>query len=378
MGRLERYTVRGGSRLRKGYTTGACAAAAAKAAAVMLLDKELVSVVDLRLPSGILLELDVERVSRDQDAVTCGVRKDAGDDPDVTDGMLILATVSRCPSGIHVEGGQGVGRVTRRGLPRDVGEAAINPAPLEMIRGALAEAGFGRGYSGGFRAIIWAPQGEEIARRTFNSRLGILGGISILGTTGIVEPMSEAALVATIRAEIDVRREAGESVLLLTPGNYGREFARERFGVDLDEGIKCSNFVGEAIDYAVYRGFTKLALMGHGGKLVKLAGGIMNTHSAVADGRMEIIACHCALQGLDTGRVRRVFECATVDEADELLAGWRVGELVWKSIGERIRFQLEHRIAGRAEAVFGVFCRSGIVLQSEGLEDILMELRQRN
>jgi len=375
MKRLERYTIRGSQRLRKGYTTGCCAAGAAKAAAEILLGGESISAVMLTAPAGIALE--VESASYGGDCVSCAVRKDAGDDPDVTDGMLIFATVTRTPSGIQIEGGKGIGRATRKGLSVRVGHAAINPVPMRMIREALEQTAQKHAYAGGLRVVISAPDGEEVAERTFNSRLGIIGGISILGTTGIVEPMSEAALVASIRAEMDTRYAENSKAVLLVPGSYGRDFAFGRFGIDLDMGVKCSNFIGEALDYAVYRGFAHIVLMGHVGKLVKLAGGIMNTHSSIADARMEILACHCALCGLSSERVTQVFGCITVDEADALLREWGVHRQVWGSVAERVRFQLEYRLAGKAGGAFAAFSANGIVMSSDHLDAYIDMLKQK-
>lgn len=376
MARLEEYTVQNGKRLRKGYTTGSCAAAAAKAAALALLGGGTSEPVSLRTPSGVELSLEAETLDVRPDSVTCAVRKDAGDDPDATDGMLICAMVTRIASGFEVEGGEGVGRVTRAGLQCRIGEAAINPVPLEMIKQALAAAAEQAGYDGGLRALITVPGGAEAALRTFNARLGIEGGISILGTSGIVEPMSEAALVATIRAHIDQKRALGETALLLTPGNYGRDFALRAYGIDLDAGVKCSNFIGEALDYAVYLGFRRIVLIGHAGKLVKVAGGIMNTHSAVADARMEILACHCALTGGDSDEARRIYACLTVDEADGLLWQSGRGDAVWGSVAERLAFQLDFRTRGRAEVAFAVFCRDRVVMSSPGFSERLAGLRR--
>jgi len=371
MRKLEQYIVKGGKRLRLGYTTGSCAAAAAAAAAAALLGGENPAVVRLRTPSGQELELDVEQLEARPESVTCAVQKDAGDDPDVTDGILVYAAVSKTEEGFAVRGGEGVGRITREGLQCPVGEAAINPVPRAMIRAALAEAARQHGYTGGLEAVVSIPAGVALAHRTFNPRLGITGGISILGTSGIVEPMSEDALVATIRAEIDTRQAVGQEVLLLTPGNYGRDFAQNAFSISLEEGVKCSNYIGEALDYAVYRGAGKILLIGHAGKLVKLAGGIMNTHSSLADARMEILACHGALIGLSTEQVRRIFSCVTVDAADRLLREWGADRAVWDSVAGRVQFQLEQRVAGKAEVAACAFCAGGVVMRTDGFHRLL-------
>ena len=197
--KLEEYVYQDQKRLRCGYTTGSCAAAAAKAAAQMLLTNKWVNEVELCTPKGIRLLLPICRTQRSEASVSCAVQKDSGDDPDVTDGILVFAEVSQLAEGIVIEGGEGIGRVTRPGLACAVGEAAINPGPRNMIASSLQEVSMAYGYSGGWHVILSVPEGKPIAERTFNPRLGIVGGISILGTTGIVEPMSERALIETIR-----------------------------------------------------------------------------------------------------------------------------------------------------------------------------------
>lgn len=323
------YMEKGGQRLRLGYTTGTCAAAAAKAAAAMLLSGRKIHQVRIVTPGGIALGLDIEDISfwqRDPfdgeykktqadagdriTAVSCAVRKDSGDDPDVTDEALIYARVaySGVP-GIRIDGGHGVGRVTKPGLDQPVGEAAINSTPRRMIRQAVLEAwqlrqetcsGRHKGdrpESGppagaacpGFDVIISVPAGQELAPKTFNPKLGIVGGISILGTSGIVEPMSDEALLAAIRVEINVRKEEGLTILPAAPGNYGRNFFLEKYGFSLDTAVESSNFIYDTVKMAQNAGFRRMLFVGHIGKLVKVAGGIRNTHSRYGDHRMEIL-----------------------------------------------------------------------------------------
>lgn len=371
MKKLEQYIAKGAAGLRLGYTTGSCAAAAAGAAADMLLGGEPVDSVKLRTPAGLLLTLDIEKTHIEKDFVSCAVQKDAGDDPDATDSIFVHARVRKLPSGIEIDGGEGVGRVTLPGLACEVGKAAINPAPLGMIRAELAAACEKHGYTGGLSAVIFVPEGKLIAKNTFNARLGITGGISILGTTGIVEPMSETALLGSIHAEMDQKHALGVKNLLIVPGNYGRDFARETFGLSVSEGVACSNFIGKTLDYAVYKGFEKILLAGHAGKLIKLAAGIMNTHSSVADGRAEIIAAHAALQGITTAQAQSLMGCVTVDAADELLRTWGIAEPVWESIGEKIQFHLNARLKGSMEAAFAAFCKNGVIMGSNNLETVL-------
>ena len=235
-------------------------------------------------------------------AVTCAVKKDSGDDPDVTDGVTACATVSLLPEDrIEIEGGEGVGRVTKAGLAQPVGSAAINPVPREMIRRELGRLKEAAGWEGGFRVLVEIPGGEELARRTFNPRIGIVGGLSVLGTSGIVEPMSEKALIDTIEVEIKVKLAEGRRCLIAAPGNYGLDFLREKWGILPRDTVKCSNYIGETIDLAAEQGAEGLLFVGHIGKLVKVAGGIMNTHSHQGDCRMELLAAGGPRAGLPRG-----------------------------------------------------------------------------
>ena len=351
-------------KLRTGITTGSCAAAAAEAAAVTLLTGEHTKNVEIKTKTGKALFVDISGHTKSGESISCSVIKDAGDDPDVTHGMEIVATVSKTGHGIVVEGGEGIGRVTKPGLKIPVGHAAINPVPLEMIESEVGEVCLHSNYSGGLRIIISAPQGVEIAKHTLNERLGIVGGISILGTTGIVEPMSDRAVVDTIKAEIDVRIAGGEKTLLVAPGNYGREFAA-KLGFDIESAVKCSNFIGETLDYANFAGIGDITLVGHAGKLVKLAGGIMNTHSSVADCRLEIIAAHCALAGAPRDTIKNIMECTTVDAAIGIMIGKNINAQVWERIGEKIGFYLKERTKGEVRVRYIVFTQEhGILIDS--------------
>ncbi|MEG2936733.1 MAG: cobalt-precorrin-5B (C(1))-methyltransferase CbiD, partial [Clostridium sp.] len=301
----------------------------------------------------------MEDITMDGDSVSCKIMKDGGDDPDATHGMRICSRVSKIHEGIVIDGGQGVGRVTKSGLACGIGEAAINPTPKRMITEALIEVKKKFNYEGGFKVIISAINGEEIAKKTFNPRLGILGGVSILGTSGIVEPMSEKALIDTIHVEIESRTVSGEEKLLICPGNYGRDFALREFGIDLDTGIKCSNYIGEALDYSVYRGVKKILLIGHAGKISKIAAGIMNTHSRVADGRNEIFAAHVAMAGATREQVTQIMEATTTDEIDCLLDEMNLLEEVWKTVMKKIAYNLKYRIGEKCEIEVMTFTNKG-------------------
>lgn len=343
---MNEFIIQDGKRLRLGYTTGSCAAAASKAAAYMLLSGRRKEHITLETPKGITLELDIEDIAMSDTAVSCAVRKDAGDDPDITDGALVYScvTYSNTP-GVTIDGGEGVGRVTKPGLDQPVGNAAINSVPRLMIKENTEEVMKLFDCGEGLSVVISIPQGKELAKKTFNPRLGIVGGISVLGTTGIVEPMSEKALVDTIRAELSQRRALGFETALLTPGNYGAEFIRASLGTDPEKAVQTSNFIGDTLDICRELGFKRLLLIGHIGKLVKLAGNMMNTHSKYGDCRMEILAAHAGAAGADTGLIKKMLECVACDEAVSLMreADPVLEKAALKSVTARAKANLSHR-----------------------------------
>lgn len=372
------YIYKNQKKLRWGYTTGTCAAAASLAAAVMLLGRNRTGQVSVETPKGIRLDLEVEDISMERRSVSCGVRKDAGDDPDVTDGLVVYSRVSfdweENAAGdvenhaggyyeykndeicLRLTGGVGVGRVTKEGLSCEVGKAAINPVPRQMIFRQVEDICARYRYRGMLWIEISVPGALEVSGRTFNSKLGILGGISILGTSGMVEPMSETALLETIRLELRQKVLAGHSRLVVTPGNYGEAFLRDHLKIGLGQAVKCSNFIGNTIDMAVEEGAEGILLVGHGGKLIKLAAGIMNTHSSVADGRMEVLAAYGAACGADAYLVSRLLKAITVDEGLRLLEtreGLR--NQVMDLVMERVDEHLKRRAAGRLEIEAVVF-----------------------
>ena len=367
----------GGQALRRGWTTGTCAAAAAEAAALLLLTGRAPVELRLETPGGLTFTLPVEQPHIDGDAAVCTVRKDAGDDPDITNGVGISATVCRAEPGVAIDGGAGVGRVTRPGLAMPVGAAAINPGPRAQITAALGRAARACGYTGGFSVIISAENGEELARQTYNEHLGVVGGLSILGTSGIVEPMSEKALVDTILLELDSLYAGGQRTAFLCPGNYGADFARDTLGLDLEKAAKCSNFIGEALDHAVFRGFDDILLVGHAGKLVKLAAGVMNTHSSVADGRQEIFTAHAALCGAGRDTLEGLMQSISVDACIELLDREHLREPVLARIESEIEKRLALRLRGRGHVEFILFtAKYGILAQSPGAMALCERLRE--
>lgn len=332
-----------GKALRKGYTTGSCATAAAKVAALMVLRQHLIHQVSIVTPSGVTLNLNVESPHIEGQQAMAAIRKDGGDDVDATHGMLIFARVTLNDSGeITLHGGEGVGTVTRKGIGLPVGSAAINRTPRQTIEAAVREA---IGPARGADIEIFAPEGEERAKKTYNSRLGILGGISIIGTTGIVTPMSEESWKRSLSLELEIKRTAGLERVVLVPGNHGERFVREQMAIHSDSVVTMSNFVGYMIDEAVRLGFRQIVLVGHPGKLIKVAGGIFHTHSHIADARMEILVAHLALLGAPLALLTQVSECDTTEAAMEPIAAYGfqhiydyLAQRICQRVGQMLRF----------------------------------------
>lgn len=355
---FDHYVQSGTKQLRCGYTTGTCAALAAGGAVTLLLAGNAPKTLSVRTPKGWTVEVAPESCDRlPGGAARCSVRKDAGDDPDVTDGMSVVATVSLgapSPDLVVIDGGEGVGRVTKPGLDQPVGNAAINRVPRQMIRDAVLDAceelEYDPATSGAVTVIISIPGGEERAKKTFNPKLGVEGGLSVLGTSGIVEPMSEQALKDTIAVELrqayELQKEEGvhRHSVLLTPGNYGKDFLDAQGWSDLDVPVvKISNYVGDALDAAVSIGFEEILLAGHIGKLVKVAGNIMNTHSSVADSRMELLAAHAAVCGAPAELTERILDAATTDAALDLLEEAGLKDAVMARVSDAVQKNLSAR-----------------------------------
>ncbi len=370
--------------MRYGFTTGSCAAAAAKAAAYMLLTGRLKTEITIETPGGIPYTARILNIARGETEVSCAVEKDGGDDPDVTTGALICAKVAYGPDPpcgetcaaaggcrregpvIRIDGGAGVGRVTKPGLDQPVGSAAINRVPRQMIENEVLQVCRFADWNGGLSVEISVPEGARLAERTMNPRLGIVGGISILGTSGIVEPMSSRAVLDTIRVELNQRRVLGFDFVAAAPGNYGLDFMRRAYGYDLDRSIKCGNFIGDTVDMAAEAGFKRMLLTGHIGKLIKVAGGIMNTHSAEGDCRMELLAAFAIRAGADAGCARKILDCATTEEAVRILKKTGKCQEVMDRAMERICFYLNRRAGGKMQIdcimyanEFGELAKSG-------------------
>lgn len=373
---LEKYVSKGSKKLRCGFTTGTCAAAASAGAARMLLSGKVIENITVITPSGNSVTVGLTDIKKENDYVSCAVQKDSGDDPDVTDKILVYSTVSYEKSGITVDGGEGVGRVTKKGLKQQIGEAAINPVPRTMIEEQLKTAASDYSYDGGLKAVISVPMGIQIAKKTFNPRLGIEGGISILGTTGIVEPMSEQALIDTISVELDVRKAQNEEFIIVTPGNYGQDFLRDNLGIAVDKCVKCSNFIGDTIDMCIEKGFKSMLLVGHIGKLSKLGCTIYNTHSRYADGRMEAFALCAALCGAERQVLENILGCITTDAALEILKKEGIFDETIKMLEKRIDRSLKLRAKGSIEIGMITFSEEyGILCKTENADNMLEKLK---
>jgi cobalt-precorrin-5B (C1)-methyltransferase len=318
--------------LTTGFTTGSAAAAAAVAAVRFLFD-ESCGTVTLRLPGDKEIVIPVTGCRRTDEGAEGWITKDAGDDPDITHGAVIAADVKLSDeSGITILGGNGVGVVTKPGLLVPPGKAAINPGPMALIRKSLGHV-LPQGM--GAKVIISIPGGEELAKRTYNPRLGIIGGLSILGTTGIVSPMSSDAVIGTIRSELSVLKAAGASIVCLVPGNYGRRMAM-LLGIPEGMIVNISNFAGESLGMVGNLGFEKLILIGQIGKFAKLSAGSLNTHSAKSDGRLEAIAAYSALHGATSEDVREILDSSMADEVATRISRTEWGLAALNELASRI------------------------------------------
>ncbi len=395
-------------KLRSGYTTGTCAAAAAKAAAVMLLGGRRVQQIHIVTPKGTSVSLPlISTVLTDKKAV-CQVKKDAGDDPDVTDQIPIFASVEYgtekwkergdCywqESGIMRESetmqesetmraplclaaGEGIGIVTKPGLPCPVGKPAINPVPRQMIFEAVDQVREEYEITESLLITIWIPEGRRLAEKTFNPKLGIEGGISVLGTTGIVEPMSEAALTATIRLELHMKAVAGQKEIILTPGNYGETFIKEQLGLSLDQAVQCSNFLADTMVMAAEEGIGRILFAGHIGKLIKAAGGVRNTHSRYGDRRMEILWEFTEPklpESVDLHMIKeKILQSNTTEEAVSILAQLGILTEVMSEAAEAVKMHMEQWSGNRVKVEVVTFSTGyGILGVSENAKALIEE-----
>ncbi len=317
--------------MRKGITTGTCAAAAAKAA-VMAWQGGQVAAVEVVSPQGITLVVPIAE-SR---AIAAGgigwVIKDSGDDPDITNGAKIVAEVILTDQPeIIIRAGEGVGTVTKPGLAVPVGQPAVNPGPRNMITKAVADC-----LPPGKGAIVTisVPDGKALAARTLNPVLGIVGGISIIGTTGIVEPMSEEAFKNSLVPQISVVQALGYDEIVFAPGKIGQDIAINHYGLPAEAVVQTSNFIGHMLENAVKYGMRRVLLFGHLGKIVKVSAGIFHTHNRMADARMETLAAYLAVSGAPQAAIEEVLSATTTEAAMPIIARYNLSG-VYRLLAER-------------------------------------------
>lgn len=326
-----------GKSYRKGYTTGSCATAAAKVAALMVMRQQLIHQVSIVTPSGVALNLNVEDASVELQSAVAAIRKDGGDDVDATHGMLIYAQVTvNDTQSIEILGGEGVGVVTRKGVGLPVGVAAINKTPRHTIEQEVRDV---IGPNKGAVVTIFAPEGKERAERTYNSRLGIENGISIIGTSGIVTPMSEESWKRSLAIELEQKRALGHSKIVLVPGNHGERFVQQQLNIEQDIVVTMSNFVGYMLQEANRLNFEQVLIVGHLGKLIKIAAGVFHTHSHIADARLETLVTHLALLNAPHDLLRQIYHCLTTEEALELIE-----EHGYQAVYQNIAQEIERRV----------------------------------
>ena len=331
--------------LRSGYTTGACAAAGVKACFLFRAGEDW-SVVSLTALDGTPLTIPVKEVAETADGVRAEVVKFSGDDPDITNGVSIFTTVEMRGdhTGIEFCAGEGVGIVTKRGMSLPVGQPSINEGPRTLIHNVVEEM-TGRSDFGA-RVTISIPAGVELAKKTLNPVLGIEGGISIIGTTGVLRPMSEEAFKDSLVPQIDVALASGEDVLVFVPGKIGERIALS-LGVPQSALIETSNFIGFMLDRAAERGAKNILILGHTGKLVKVAAGVFHTHNRIADARLETLAAYAAAEGLDQEGVRAVLASNTTEDAMEIIASAGLMETVCAVIAQRVHVRAERYLFGK-------------------------------
>ncbi|WP_414152493.1 cobalt-precorrin-5B (C(1))-methyltransferase CbiD [Limosilactobacillus reuteri] len=368
----DNYVYYNGRKLRKGFTTGTTATAATVAAIRTLLNQEPQETVTVHAANGKIAIFDVEQTDFDEQQASCAIKKDGGDDQDATDGALIFATVKlRDDNEIHLDGGKGVGRVTKEGLANKPGMPAINPTPRRVIKAAAREE---LGEKRGINIVISVPEGERIAKLTYNPRLGIVGGISILGTSGVVTPMSESSWKHSISIEMNIHRKRGDNTIVLVPGNYGEDFAKDELGIPNAKIVQMSNFVGYVLHETQRLGFTKVLIVGDLGKMIKVAGGIFSTHSKDADARAEIMVANLALMGgVPTAFLRKINQCLTTISMIKMIdeAGYQE---VYQMIADKIKLRAEKLLAHRephVEIDVVIFSReSGFLAASKSFQEI--------
>lgn len=403
---MEEFVYIDGKKYRRGYTTGSCATAVSKAAVYMLLTNERIDTVNIDTPKGIYLSIPVvsSEIKKNEDTgeiySICSVEKDGGDDIDATNGIEIFAKatwvyeeeIDKSEKNFSFEGdgfcvfsGDGVGIITKKGLSIEPGRPAINPVPQKMIAKEVesvlkaSEESILKNNSNERKRIIkitiFIPKGEEVANKTFNPRLGIVGGISIIGTSGIVEPMSDEGWKKSLSIELNMKKELGMDKIILVPGNHGESFISDRIGEN-SSVVRTSNFLGYMLMEAKRMGFKKILLAGHIGKFIKLSAGIFNTHSKVADARNEILIANLALMGASTELVRKIDSCLTTEEATDIVYENGFGE-VFDIICEKCKKRAEMHVDNEIEIEVFIFKMDKTVLgKSKNAEEMLESFRK--
>lgn len=405
---MEEFVYIDGKKYRRGYTTGSCATAVSKAAVYMLLTNEKIDTVNIDTPKGIYLSIPVVSSEIKKNESTgeiysiCSVQKDGGDDIDATNGIEIFAKatwvyedeIDKTSEKFSFEGdgfcvfsGDGVGIITKKGLSVEPGRPAINPVPQKMIAKEVESILKASGENvlndkksldnrkKVIKITIFIPKGEEVANKTFNPRLGIVGGISIIGTSGIVEPMSDEGWKKSLSIELNMKKELGMDKIILVPGNHGESFISDRIGEN-SSVVRTSNFLGYMLMEAKRMGFKKILLAGHIGKFIKLSAGIFNTHSKVADARNEILIANLALMGASTELVRKIDSCLTTEEATDIVYENGFGE-VFDIICEKCKKRAEMHVDNEIEVEVFIFKMDKTVLgKSKNAEEMLDSFRK--
>ena len=347
--------------LRSGYTTGACAAAGVKAALTFLTAEKIVNSVEIIALDGTPLKIPIKSVEKISDGVRAEVVKFSGDDPDITNGASIFTTIKKISGDeIIFRAGLGVGHITKAGLQLPVGEPAINPGPRKLIQNVAAEFNIG-----GLEVEISIPAGVELAKKTLNPILGVEGGLSIIGSTGVLRPMSEEAFKNSLVPQIDVAKAAGFDELIFVPGKIGETLAKK---IGFPEGaiIQTSNFIGFMLEAAVERQIKKIILCGHLGKLAKVAAGVFHTHNRVADGRLETLAAYSAAEGLKSSEVQKILDANTTEDAAQIISANHL-ERVYKKIATRASLRAERYVFGKLEVGIILVDYAGNIL---GFDDV--------
>lgn len=353
--------------MRKGITTGTCAAAAAKAAVMAWLGQPVV-VAHVFSPQGVLLTASVAESRLIAGGGMAVVVKDAGDDPDITNGVRIMAEVIITDNpGVVIKAGVGVGTVSKPGLAVPVGEPAVNPGPRLMITSAVAEC-LPKGK--GAIVTISIPDGEKLAARTLNPILGIVGGLSIIGTTGIVEPMSEEAFKNSLVPQISVVQALGYSDIVFVPGKIGQDSAINRCGLPAAAVIQTSNFIGHMLENAVKYGMRRVLLFGHLGKIVKVAAGIFHTHNRMADARLETIAAYMALNGAPQTAITEIMASTTTEAAMSVIARHNMTH-IYSILAERASYRAMRYVFGDLSVGTVIVTLNGDIL---GLDQTAREI----